>query len=181
VEGERHPRALFFEDARVPKENVLGPVGDGFVNFLKTLDGAAFGIAALSLGIAEGAYEAGAGVCGHPEAVREVHRQLPGDPLHARRSRHGHRDGDHLLYTAAHLKQAKRPFKKEAAMAKLFCSELAMKATTQAVQIFGGYGYTTEYPVERMMRERQGLRDRGRDERDPAHGHRRQILGNVVS
>ncbi|HWA40631.1 MAG TPA: acyl-CoA dehydrogenase family protein, partial [Gemmatimonadales bacterium] len=57
------------------------------------------------------------------------------------------------LYHAAQLKQAGRPFKKEAAMAKLFCSELAMKATTQAVQIFGGYGYTAEYPVERMMRD----------------------------
>jgi butyryl-CoA dehydrogenase len=61
--------------------------------------------------------------------------------------------GTHLLYHAAWLKQNGRPFKKEAAMAKLFCSELAMRATTKAVQIFGGYGYTTEYPVERMMRD----------------------------
>jgi butyryl-CoA dehydrogenase len=61
--------------------------------------------------------------------------------------------GTHLLYHAAWLKQNGKPFKKEAAMAKLFCSELAMRATTKAVQIFGGYGYTTEYPVERMMRD----------------------------
>ncbi len=61
--------------------------------------------------------------------------------------------GTHLLYHAAWLKQNGKPFKKEAAMAKLFCSELAMRTTTKAVQIFGGYGYTTEYPVERMMRD----------------------------
>jgi len=61
--------------------------------------------------------------------------------------------GTHLLYTAARLKQAGKPFKKEAAMAKLYCSELAMRTTTKAVQIFGGYGYTAEYPVERMMRD----------------------------
>ena len=61
--------------------------------------------------------------------------------------------GTHLLYHAAWLKQNGQPFKKEAAMAKLYCSELAMRATTKAVQIFGGYGYTTEYPVERMMRD----------------------------
>jgi len=61
--------------------------------------------------------------------------------------------GTHLLYHAAWLKQNGRPFKKEAAMAKLFCSELAMRNTTKAVQIFGGYGYTTDYPVERMMRD----------------------------
>jgi alkylation response protein AidB-like acyl-CoA dehydrogenase len=61
--------------------------------------------------------------------------------------------GTHLLYHAAWLKQHGRPFKKEAAMAKLFCSELAMRNTTKAVQIFGGYGYTTDYPVERMMRD----------------------------
>ena len=61
--------------------------------------------------------------------------------------------GTHLLYHAAWLKQNGKPFKKEAAMAKLFCSELAMRTTTKAVQIFGGYGYTTDYPVERMMRD----------------------------
>ena len=61
--------------------------------------------------------------------------------------------GTHLLYHAAWLKQNGRPFKQEAAMAKLYCSELAMRVTTKAVQVFGGYGYTTDYPVERMMRD----------------------------
>ena len=146
-------RELFFEDAKVPKENVLGPVGDGFVNFLKTLDGGRIGIAALSLGIAEGAYEQALAYAGTRKqfgkyigSFQAIHFMLADIAM-------GIEMGTHLLYTAAHLKQAKKPFKKEAAMAKLFCSELAMKATTQAVQIFGGYGYTTEYPVERMMRD----------------------------
>ena len=146
-------RELVFEDAVVPKENLLGKPGYGFINFLKTLDAGRIGIAALSLGIAEGAYEEAlryAGVrkqFGRPiGSFQAVSFQLADMAL-------GIEAGTHLLYHAAWLKQNGRPFKKEAAMAKLFCSELAMRTTTQAVQIFGGYGYTTEYPVERMMRD----------------------------
>jgi butyryl-CoA dehydrogenase len=146
-------RELIFEDAVVPKENVLGRLGYGFINFLKTLDAGRIGIAALSLGIAEGAYEEAlkyAGVrkqFGRPiGSFQGVSFQLADMALEIEA-------GTHLLYHAAWLKQNGRPFKKEAAMAKLFCSELAMRATTKAVQIFGGYGYTTEYPVERMMRD----------------------------
>ena len=146
-------RELIFEDAVVPKENVLGRLGYGFINFLKTLDAGRIGIAALSLGIAEGAYEEAlkyAGVrkqFGRPiGSFQGVSFQLADMALEIEA-------GTHLLYHAAWLKQSGRPFKKEAAMAKLFCSELAMRATTKAVQIFGGYGYTTEYPVERMMRD----------------------------
>ena len=146
-------RELIFEDAVVPKENVLGQAGEGFINFLKTLDAGRIGIAALSLGIAEGAYEEAlryAGVrkqFGRPiGSFQGVNFQLADMAIEIEA-------GTHLLYHAAWLKQNGRPFKKEAAMAKLFCSELAMRATTKAVQIFGGYGYTTEYPVERMMRD----------------------------
>lgn len=146
-------RELIFEDAIVPKENVLGTPGHGFVNFLKTLDGGRIGIAALSLGIAEGAYEEAlryAGVrkqFGRPiGAFQAVAFQLADMALEIEA-------GKHLLYHAAWLKQNGKPFKQAAAMAKLFCSELAMRATTKAVQIFGGYGYTTDYPVERMMRD----------------------------
>jgi len=131
----------------------LGKPGYGFINFLKTLDAGRIGIAALSLGIAEGAYEQAlhyAGVrkqFGRPIAsFQAVSFQLADMALEIEA-------GTHLLYHAAWLKQNGKPFKKEAAMAKLFCSELAMRTTTQAVQIFGGYGYTTEYPVERMMRD----------------------------
>ena len=146
-------RELIFENAVVPKENVLGQVGGGFVNFLKTLDAGRIGIAALSLGIAEGAYQQAleyAGVrhqFGKPiGSFQGVNFQLADMAMEIEA-------GQHLLFHAAWLKQSGRPFKKEAAMAKLYCSELAMRATTAAVQIFGGYGYTTEYPVERMMRD----------------------------
>jgi butyryl-CoA dehydrogenase len=146
-------RELIFEDAVVPKENLLGKSGFGFINFLKTLDAGRIGIAALSLGIAEGAYEEAlryAGVrrqFGRPiGSFQAVSFQLADMALEIEA-------GTHLLYHAAWLKQNGRPFKKEAAMAKLYCSELAMRTTTKAVQIFGGYGYTTEYPVERMMRD----------------------------
>jgi butyryl-CoA dehydrogenase len=146
-------RELVFEDAVVPKENVLGPPGQGFINFLKTLDAGRIGIAALSLGIAQGAYEEAlryAGVrkqFGRPiGSFQGVNFQLADMAMEIQA-------GTHLLYHAAWLKQSGRPFKKEAAMAKLYCSELAMRTTTKAVQIFGGYGYTTEYPVERMMRD----------------------------
>jgi alkylation response protein AidB-like acyl-CoA dehydrogenase len=137
----------------VPKENVLGTVGLGFVNFLRTLDAGRIGIAALSLGIAEGAYEAALAYAGSRKqfgrpigSFQGIHFQLADMALEIEA-------GTHLLYHAAWLKQHGKPFKKEAAMAKLFCSELAMRATTTAVQVFGGYGYTTDYPVERMMRD----------------------------
>jgi len=146
-------RELIFEDAKVPKENMLGKSGEGFVNFLKTLDAGRIGIAALSLGIAEGAYEAALNYAGVRKqfgkpigSFQGVHFQLADMALEIEA-------GTHLLYHAAWLKQNGKPFKKEAAMAKLYCSELAMRVTTKAVQIFGGYGYTTDYPVERMMRD----------------------------
>jgi butyryl-CoA dehydrogenase len=146
-------RELYLENAIVPKENVLGPVGEGFVQFLKTLDAGRIGIAAVSLGIAEGAYE---------EALRYTgERRQFGRPIAAFQGVHFAladiateiEAGKLLLYHAAWLKQRGRPHKTEAAMAKLFCSELAMRATIKAVQLHGGYGYTTEYPVERMMRD----------------------------
>ncbi|HWA59626.1 MAG TPA: acyl-CoA dehydrogenase [Gemmatimonadales bacterium] len=146
-------RELIFEDAIVPKENQLGAPGQGFINFLKTLDAGRIGIAALSLGIAEGAYEEALRYAGVRKqfgraigSFQGVHFQLADMALEIEA-------GTHLLYHAAWLKQNGKPFKKEAAMAKLYCSELAMRVTTKAVQIFGGYGYTTDYPVERMMRD----------------------------
>jgi alkylation response protein AidB-like acyl-CoA dehydrogenase len=146
-------RELIFQDARVPKQNVLGPVHGGFRQFLHTLDGGRIGIAALSLGIAEGAFEE----ClqytstrkqfGKPVAsFQGVHFALADLATEIEAAKH-------LVYHAAWLKQHGHPFKQEAAMAKLYASELCMRATTKAVQLHGGYGYTTEYPVERMMRD----------------------------
>ena len=146
-------RELVFQDAIVPKENVLGPVNNGFRQFLHTLDGGRIGIGALALGIAEGALE---------ECLRytSTRRQF-GKPIASFQGVHFAladmateiEAATHLVYHAAWLKQHGRPFKKEAAMAKLFASELAMRATTKAVQLHGGYGYTPDYPVERMMRD----------------------------
>jgi alkylation response protein AidB-like acyl-CoA dehydrogenase len=173
-------RELIFEDAKVPKENVLGTPGQGFINFLKTLDAGRIGIAALSLGIAEGAYEEAlryAGVrkqFGRPiGSFQGVNFQLADMAMEIQAGRH-------LLYHAAWLKQNDRPFKKEAAMAKLYCSELAMRTTTKAVQIFGGYGYTTEYPVERMMRDAKVCEIGEGTSEIQRIVIARQILGSVV-
>jgi alkylation response protein AidB-like acyl-CoA dehydrogenase len=146
-------RELIFENAVVPKENVLGQVGYGFINFLKTLDAGRIGIAALSLGIAEGAYEEALRYAGVRKQFGRLIGSFQGVNFQLADMALEIEAGTHLLYHAAWLKQNGKPFKKEAAMAKLFCSELAMRNTTKAVQIFGGYGYTTDYPVERMMRD----------------------------
>jgi butyryl-CoA dehydrogenase len=146
-------RELILEDAVVPKENMLGKRGKGFVNFLKTLDDGRIGVAGLSLGLAEGAldeclkYTSERRQFGRAIAsFQGVHFQLADMATEIEAARH-------LVYHAAWLRQRGKPYKKEAAMAKLFTSELAMRATTKAVQLHGGYGYTTEYPVERMIRD----------------------------
>jgi alkylation response protein AidB-like acyl-CoA dehydrogenase len=146
-------RELVFQDAIVPKENMLGPAGGGFRQFLHTLDGGRIGLGALALGIAEGAlaeclqYTATRRQFGKPIAsFQGVHFALADMATEIEAAKH-------LVYHAAWLKQQGQPFKREAAMAKLYASELAMRATTKAVQLHGGYGYTTEYPVERMMRD----------------------------
>ncbi len=146
-------RELILEDAIVPKENLLGAPGEGFVNFLKTLDAGRIGIAALSLGIAEGAYEAALAYARTRRQFGKPIGSFQGTSFKLADMAMEIEAGTHLLYSAVRLKQSGKPFKTEAAMAKLFCSELAMRTTTLAVQIFGGYGYTTDYPVERMMRD----------------------------
>src|SRR4029453_17372556 len=144
---------LIFEDAIVPKENMLGQEGEGFVNFLKTLDGGRIGIAALSLGIAEGAYQEARRYAATRKQFGRYITSFQGVAFTLADMATEIEAGTPLLYTAAHLKQAGKPFKKKAGMAPLFFSERARGATTKAVQVFGGYGYTTEYPVERMMRD----------------------------
>jgi len=146
-------RELIFQDAIVPNENVLGTLHEGFRQMLHTLDGGRIGLGALALGLAEGAlercveYTTSRRQFGKPIAsFQGVHFALADMATEIEAARH-------LVYHAAWLKQAGRPFKKEAAMAKLYASELAMRPTTKAVQLHGGYGYTTEYPVERMMRD----------------------------
>ncbi|MEZ0334670.1 MAG: acyl-CoA dehydrogenase [Gemmatimonadales bacterium] len=173
-------RELIFQDAKVPKENVLGTPGQGFINFLKTLDAGRIGIAALSLGIAEGAYEQALRYAGVRKQFGRPIGSFQGVSFQLADMAMEIQAGRHLLYHAAWLKQNGRPFKKEAAMAKLYCSELAMRTTTKAVQIFGGYGYTTEYPVERMMRDAKVCEIGEGTSEIQRIVIARQILGSVV-
>jgi butyryl-CoA dehydrogenase len=144
---------LIFEDAVVPEENMLGERGQGFKNFMRTLDGGRIGMAAHLLGIAEGALE-------HTLKFTQERVQFGTRICDFQGVRFDFADwwtrieaGKHMTYHAAMLRQAGKPHSKEAAMAKLYCSELATWATIKAVQFHGGYGYTTEYPVERLMRD----------------------------
>ena len=144
---------LIFENCIVPKENLLGKEGQGFRIAMQTLDGGRIGIAAQALGIAEGALE---------ETVKYVkERKQFGRPI-AKFQNTQFQLADMktkveaakmLVYRAAMAKDTQKVFSVEAAMAKLFAAEVAMEVTTKAVQLHGGYGYTREYPVERMMRD----------------------------
>ena len=144
---------LIFEDVQVPVENLVGQEGHGFVNFMKTLDAGRIGIAALSLGIAQGAYEEAVKYAAVRKQFGKPIAEFQGISFQLADMATEIEAGRHLMYHAAWLAQIGKPFSKEAAMAKLFCSELAMRVTTKAVQVFGGYGYTKDYPVERMMRD----------------------------
>ena len=144
---------LIFENVKVPFENLLGMEGKGFSIAMKTLDGGRIGIGAQALGIAQGAID---------EAVAYVkQRKQFGRPIAKFQNTQfvladmqTRVDAARLLvYRAACAKDAGQPYSNEAAMAKLFASEAAMDVTTKAVQLFGGYGYTRDYPVERMMRD----------------------------
>lgn len=144
---------LIFENCIVPKENLIGQEGRGFGIAMKTLDGGRIGIAAQALGIAGGALD---------EAVKYMkERKQFGRSIAAFQGLQWMvADMDvkieaakHLVYKAAWLKDQGKPYSVEAARAKLYASEVAMEVTTKAVQLFGGYGYTKEYPVERMMRD----------------------------
>ncbi|MCX7779523.1 MAG: acyl-CoA dehydrogenase [Negativicutes bacterium] len=143
---------LIFQDVKVPKENLLGKEGEGFKIAMSTLDAGRVGIAAQALGIAQAALDHavkyskeriqfGKPICAN-QAIAFMLADMATQVEAARL----------LTYRAAYLKDQGLPFSKEAAMAKMYASDVAMKVTTDAVQIFGGYGYSREYPVERLMR-----------------------------
>jgi alkylation response protein AidB-like acyl-CoA dehydrogenase len=146
-------RELVFQDVEVPEENLLGAEGKGFTNFMQTLDSGRIGIGALSLGIAEGAYEQALQYAALRKQFGKPITEFEGILFQLSDMATEIEAGRHLVYHAAWLSQHGKPYGKEAAMAKLFCSELAMRVTTKAVQVHGGYGYTKDYPVERMMRD----------------------------
>lgn len=146
-------RELLFDNVEVPAENLLGPEGLGFVNFMKTLDAGRIGIAALSLGIAQGAFDEALKYASVRKQFGAAIATFQGVQFQLSDMATEIEAGRHLMYHAAWMAQQGLPYGKEAAMAKLFCSELAMRATIKAIQIHGGYGYTKDYPVERFMRD----------------------------
>lgn len=144
---------LIFQNCRVPAENLLGEENKGFKIAMQTLDGGRIGIAAQALGIAQGALD---------ESIAYMKERVQfGKPLSAMQGLQWMaadmetkvQAARHLVYRAAWNKDNGLPYSKEAAMAKLYAAETAMDVTTKAVQIHGGYGYTRDYPVERMMRD----------------------------
>jgi butyryl-CoA dehydrogenase len=146
-------RELLFTDVEVPAENLLGKEGQGFVNFMRTLDAGRIGIGSLSLGLAQGAFDLALQYASTRKQFGKPIAEFQGVQFQLSDIATELEAGRHLVYHAAWLAQNGFPFSKEAAMAKLFCSEMAMRATTKAIQIHGGYGYTKDYPVERMMRD----------------------------
>lgn len=146
-------RELLFEDVEVPAENLIGQEGQGFVNFMRTLDAGRIGIAALSLGVAQGSFEQALQYSATRKQFGQAIAEFQGIQFQLSDMATELEAGRHLVYHAAWLAQNDRPYGKEAAMAKLFCSELAMRNTTKAIQVHGGYGYTKDYPVERMFRD----------------------------
>ena len=149
-----HTSELIFEDCKIPKENLLGTEGQGFIIAMKTLDNSRTEIGAIALGIAQAALEAAAEYASQREqfgqaiinfqAVNFILSDMA-TSVEAARS---------LVYSAARfIDSSPRFFAKEAAMAKLFASDTAMEVTIDAVQIMGGYGYMRDYPVEKMMRD----------------------------
>ena len=146
-------RELILEDVEVPVENLLGAEGQGFINFMQTLDAGRVGVAALALGVAEGALEQALKYSTERKQFGQAIAHFQGVSFQLADMATEIEAGKHLTYHAAWLAQHGKPYRKAAAMAKLFCSELAMRATIKAVQIHGGYGYTKDYPVERFKRD----------------------------
>ncbi|WP_066371161.1 acyl-CoA dehydrogenase [Neobacillus fumarioli] len=144
---------LVLEDVRVPVENLLGKRGEGFKQFLITLDGGRIGIGAMAVGIAQGAFDKALAYSKERKqfgksisSFQAIQFKLADMALKIELARN-------MVYKAAWLKDQGRPFSKEAAMCKLYASEICMEVTSQAVQIHGGYGYMKEFQVERMMRD----------------------------
>lgn len=144
---------LIFENCRIPTANLLGPEGEGFKVAMKTLDGGRIGIAAQALGIAQGAFDAAVAYAGERKqfdrpiaSFQAVQFMLADMVVQIEAARL-------LVYQAAWRASAGQSYSKQSAMAKLFASETAMQVTTKAVQVFGGYGYTRDFPVERMLRD----------------------------
>ena len=144
---------LIFEDCVVPKENLLGKEGQGFKIAMQTLDGGRIGIAAQALGLGEGAIDEAVKYTQERVQFKKRLSQFQNTQFQLADMHTRMQAAQYLVYAAAMKKEKHEPYSVDAAMAKLFAAESASDVTRRAVQLFGGYGYTREYPVERMMRD----------------------------
>lgn len=144
---------MIFEDCRIPEENMLGEVGQGFIQSMKILDGGRISIAALSIGIAEGAYEAALAYAQEREQFNQPIFNFQGISFKLVDMATQIENAKLLTYQAADLKNKGKEVTKASAMAKYYASECAVSCSNEAVQIFGGYGYTKDYPVEKFYRD----------------------------
>ena len=144
---------MIFTDCQVPVANVIGKVGDGFVQSLKVLDGGRISIAALSLGIAQGAYEAALQYSKERQQFNQPISNFQGIAFKLADMATEIEAASLLTYRAAEMKDRGENVNRESAMAKLYASEVAVRAANEGVQIFGGYGYTKDYPAEKYYRD----------------------------
>ncbi|MDE7356929.1 MAG: acyl-CoA dehydrogenase [Bacteroidales bacterium] len=144
---------LIFENVRVPKENILGKVGGGFKVAMMTLDGGRIGVASQALGIAQGAMDETVKYTKERKQFGKALAKFQNTQFQLADLETKVQAARLLVRSAAYKKDLHVDFSKDAAMAKLFAAETAIEVTTKAVQLHGGYGYTREYPVERMMRD----------------------------
>jgi len=144
---------LIFEDCVIPKENVLGKIGDGFKQAMKVLDGGRISIAALSLGIAKGAYEAALKYSKERQQFGQPISNFQGISFKLADMATQIEAAELLIFQAADRKNKNLSVNKEGAMAKYYASEVAVRNSTEAIQIFGGYGYTKDFPVEKFYRD----------------------------
>jgi alkylation response protein AidB-like acyl-CoA dehydrogenase len=146
-------RELLLQDVEVPAESRLGGEGEGFVNFMRTLDSGRIGMAALSVGLAQGAFESCVRYVQGRTQFDKPLKDFQGIQFTLADMATEIAAARHLVYYAAWCKETDRPYARAASMAKLFASEAAMRITTRAVQLHGAHGYSTQYAVERMMRD----------------------------
>jgi len=144
---------MIFEDCRIPEENMLGQVGEGFIQSMKVLDGGRISIAALSLGIAEGAFDESLKYAQEREQFNQPIFNFQAISFKLADMATKIEAAKLLTHQAAQMKNEGKPMTKESAMAKYHASECAVECATEAVQIFGGYGYTKDYPVEKYYRD----------------------------
>jgi butyryl-CoA dehydrogenase/short/branched chain acyl-CoA dehydrogenase len=144
---------LILTDARVPRENVLGEVGKGYKIAIETLNEGRIGIGAQMIGVASGALEHAMGYAQERKAFGQRIAEFQGVQFQLAQAATELEAARLLVYNAARLRDAKEPFLVEAAMAKLFSSQVAERVTSQAIEIYGGYGYTKDYPVEKYWRD----------------------------